>query len=388
VREVTDAFAMPTTADFDPFGVRTSNSATPFGFTGEHTLQGNSIVYLRARSYMPHLGVFMSLDPLETANRYAYVGGNVVNRVDPSGLQAEGIGSVCLGLVLVDGALPGGDAICIALIATLGIAGFVNWLTAAGQIPAPTLPEVYPPGNVPGITPVPHPTLPGFPPPAIPDNGGSRPPVVTPVRPPQPAPNTGPTPTATPQPIPPLPLGEPQPTGAPTPQPTPQPSPQPTGTCTPTPTATPKRCESKVYRVQGGTPPNSSQEYLEIGSNGGMNIRRDLMQSFNTNRLWVTFDNPDRALEYLLTNRPGGYIIGFDIETNFVHHVFAAGRFEHQKQHYPREVWARTPIIGDANLSYIVNSDGERFYSSYGLPEPWITGMEAAVCDGTGFVIR
>jgi RHS repeat-associated protein len=89
VREVTDAFAMPTTADFDPFGVRTSNSATPFGFTGEHTLQGNSIVYLRARSYMPHLGVFMSLDPLETANRYAYAGGNPVNAVDPSGMVYE-----------------------------------------------------------------------------------------------------------------------------------------------------------------------------------------------------------------------------------------------------------------------------------------------------------
>jgi hypothetical protein len=35
----------------------------------------------------PRLGSFASLDALETPNRYAYVGGNVVNRVDPSGMQ-------------------------------------------------------------------------------------------------------------------------------------------------------------------------------------------------------------------------------------------------------------------------------------------------------------
>ena len=42
-------------------------------------------MYLRARYYVPGLGVFPSLDPVEEGNRYGYVGGDVVNRVDPSG---------------------------------------------------------------------------------------------------------------------------------------------------------------------------------------------------------------------------------------------------------------------------------------------------------------
>jgi RHS repeat-associated protein len=60
-------------------------------FTGEQT-DANGLVYLRARYYHPELGVFTALDPVEgsmqqpmSLNRYGYVAGNVVNRVDPSG---------------------------------------------------------------------------------------------------------------------------------------------------------------------------------------------------------------------------------------------------------------------------------------------------------------
>ncbi len=69
---------------------------TPFGFTGEPT-DDNGLVHLRARYYNPALGVFPSLDPVEgmlqqamSLNRYAYVAGNVVNLVDPSGMQTAG----------------------------------------------------------------------------------------------------------------------------------------------------------------------------------------------------------------------------------------------------------------------------------------------------------
>ncbi len=68
---------------------------TPFGFTGEPT-DDNGLVHLRARYYNPALGVFPSLDPVEgvlqramSLNRYAYVAGNVVSLVDPSGLFGE-----------------------------------------------------------------------------------------------------------------------------------------------------------------------------------------------------------------------------------------------------------------------------------------------------------
>ncbi|MCC6975925.1 MAG: hypothetical protein IT322_18105 [Anaerolineae bacterium] len=46
-------------------------------------------ILLRARYYVPQLGVFPSLDPVEEGNRYGYVGGDVVNRVDPSGMVGE-----------------------------------------------------------------------------------------------------------------------------------------------------------------------------------------------------------------------------------------------------------------------------------------------------------
>ena len=76
---------------YDPYGSETQQSGTSqtvFGFTGEET-DSNGLVNLRARYYNPGLGQFFSLDPLETLNRYAYVRGNPVNRVDPSGLIGE-----------------------------------------------------------------------------------------------------------------------------------------------------------------------------------------------------------------------------------------------------------------------------------------------------------
>jgi RHS repeat-associated protein len=69
----------------DEFG-STGSPQTPWGFTGEQTDE-NGLLYLRARYYNPTLGQFISLDPVETDNRFAYVGGNPVNRRDPSGLQ-------------------------------------------------------------------------------------------------------------------------------------------------------------------------------------------------------------------------------------------------------------------------------------------------------------
>jgi len=80
---------------YSPYGepiAATGTNQTSFGFTGEPT-DGNGLVYLRARYYAPNLGVFTELDPLEemehapgNLNRYSWVQGNVVNRVDASGL--------------------------------------------------------------------------------------------------------------------------------------------------------------------------------------------------------------------------------------------------------------------------------------------------------------
>jgi RHS repeat-associated protein len=72
-------------ADRDPYGdliTVTGSNPTPFEYTGEPE-DPNGLLHLRARYYDPNLAVFNSRDPLETANRYAYVGGDPINNPDP-----------------------------------------------------------------------------------------------------------------------------------------------------------------------------------------------------------------------------------------------------------------------------------------------------------------
>jgi RHS repeat-associated protein len=89
VRAVADAaLAVVQSASYAPYGAAdTPLTVTPFAFTGEMR-DNNGLQYHRARYYAPGLGIFPSLDPLETNNRYSYVIGNPVNFLDPSGLTA------------------------------------------------------------------------------------------------------------------------------------------------------------------------------------------------------------------------------------------------------------------------------------------------------------
>ncbi len=63
-----------------------SPGATRFSFTGEWWQENLNLLYLRARWYAPETGTSLSVDPVESQPPYAYVGGNVVNRADPSGM--------------------------------------------------------------------------------------------------------------------------------------------------------------------------------------------------------------------------------------------------------------------------------------------------------------
>lgn len=51
----------------------------------------SALYYYRARTYDPKVGRFLQADPIpprpEEMNAYVYVGNNVVNRIDPSGLM-------------------------------------------------------------------------------------------------------------------------------------------------------------------------------------------------------------------------------------------------------------------------------------------------------------
>jgi RHS repeat-associated protein len=67
------------------------DASSLLGFASEFTSPVGDIVYLRARHYNPHLKTFLSMDPRipgsdrVTENRYAYCGGDPVNRIDPTG---------------------------------------------------------------------------------------------------------------------------------------------------------------------------------------------------------------------------------------------------------------------------------------------------------------
>jgi len=75
-------------AGYDPYGAPEGTSApAPFGYTGEVQDPGTGLVNLRARTYNPLVGQFLTRDPLEqrTGQAYAYAGGDPVNNSDPSG---------------------------------------------------------------------------------------------------------------------------------------------------------------------------------------------------------------------------------------------------------------------------------------------------------------
>jgi RHS repeat-associated protein len=128
VRSVVDStVATLNHVSYSAYGTPDAAVGSPFAFTGEQR-DSSGLQYHRARYYSPSLGMWISEDPLETPNRYGYVGGNVVNRRDPSGLQPALCGSLgvaCAAFVAapVDG--PFGDfALCAATVICYVAAGY------------------------------------------------------------------------------------------------------------------------------------------------------------------------------------------------------------------------------------------------------------------------
>lgn len=91
-RMLTNGSGEPTaTFTYSPYGVAegsTGSETTPLGFAGQYTLPQSQLQYLRARTYDPVTGQFLSRDPLESSTRqpYIYVGDSPLNGVDPTGL--------------------------------------------------------------------------------------------------------------------------------------------------------------------------------------------------------------------------------------------------------------------------------------------------------------
>lgn len=113
---------------YTPYGAteaHTGTATTPLGYDGQLTSSDTGLIYLRARTYDPTTGQFMSVDPLVEITRrpYTYAQDNPVNEADPSGLLCA-LG-YCLGFHPVAGLEGGanflaGGANVVVSTATLG----------------------------------------------------------------------------------------------------------------------------------------------------------------------------------------------------------------------------------------------------------------------------
>jgi RHS repeat-associated protein len=89
VRYTTDDGANASlTVNYDPYGTPEGGATPPtFGYDGELQDAATGLQNLRARTYNPATGQFLTRDPLEqqTGQAYLYAGGDPVNGSDPSG---------------------------------------------------------------------------------------------------------------------------------------------------------------------------------------------------------------------------------------------------------------------------------------------------------------
>ena len=121
---------------------------------------------------------------------------------------------------------------------------------------------------------------------------------------------------------------------------------------------------SRVYRVQGGTPPRASKFRIMIGKMGNMVVKDKEKEA-----LFVTFDDVGRVKIYQAKNRPGSEIISFEVDPKFVQQVREAAVYEKDARSFPN-----APIIADPTKTN----------GSFGLPPEWTEKLINAAKSGTG----
>lgn len=85
---------------YDEYGIPAATNIGRFGYTGQTWFPEVGLANYKARWYSPTLGRFMQTDPIaygDGLNWYNYVGGDPVNRSDPSGMKEDPPGTTVTG---------------------------------------------------------------------------------------------------------------------------------------------------------------------------------------------------------------------------------------------------------------------------------------------------
>lgn len=135
------AYGTPTTCE--------GSATTPLGYDAQYTNSDTGLIYMRARVYDPATAQFLAVDPAVPITRapYNFAQDNPLNREDPTGLSAEGLGESGVPCVWPfcappPGAEEGARAIGKGIAegandvyegAKHGVESVVNWITGEGE---------------------------------------------------------------------------------------------------------------------------------------------------------------------------------------------------------------------------------------------------------------
>jgi RHS repeat-associated protein len=124
------AGAVVSSYGYDAFGLREQDTRAAYGYTSREWDSDTGLYYYRARYYDPKIGRFLSEDPIRFLggnNFYTYVENDPVNRVDPSGLAAMGLGLGGGGSLIPIPGKPGpiANGVCAAVTDTKGNIGLL-----------------------------------------------------------------------------------------------------------------------------------------------------------------------------------------------------------------------------------------------------------------------